>query len=66
MLMTACSTSSLGKALDREASSAALCEGLKVPLDDFAGELVTRQKNTPDEVIIKGTKVIRIVDSGCS
>jgi hypothetical protein len=48
-----------------KARDSALCEALEVPVDDLAGAIVTNQKETPDEVIIKGTTVIRGYDAGC-
>jgi len=61
MLITACSISATGT----EANDSALCEGLKAPVDEFVEVLIDKQKETPDEVIIKGTTVVKGYDSGC-
>jgi hypothetical protein len=66
MLTTACATSTIEKVTDREAIDAAACE-LSVPIDELANAIIDNQKNTPDEVIIKGTTVIKGFDGlGCS
>jgi hypothetical protein len=64
--MTACSTSNVDKVTDRVSTDSALCEGLKDPVDKFADAVLRNHKNTPDEVIIEGTKVIKGYDAGCS
>ncbi len=61
LLTTACSTLTV----DNEANDSALCEGLRVPVDDLAEALLSNKEKTPDEVIIRGTTVIRGYDSGC-
>ena len=66
LLMTACSISATDKAVNREASDGALCEGLNEPVDSFAASLLYYKKDTPDEVIIRGTRVVKGYDSECS
>ena len=61
MLLTACSTS----VIENEANDSALCEGLREPIDTFVDVIIREQKNTPDEVIIKGTRVVKGYDSVC-
>lgn len=69
MLLTACGTSKVEqikeRVIVRESADSALCSGLKDPVDDLAGALLKRQKETPDEIIIKGTTLIKGYDSVC-
>ena len=64
MLLTACSTSGI-EIKTREATDSAICEGLREPIDTFVDVVIKEQKNTPDEVIIKGTRVVKGYDSVC-
>jgi hypothetical protein len=61
MLLTACSISET----DKVVSDGALCDGLSEPIDTFADTLLKYQKETPAQVIITGTRVIKGYDSGC-
>lgn len=62
MPLTACSSLGIGS---QEAINAALCDGLREPVDTFADILLEHQRNTPAEVINGGTRVIRGYDAGC-
>jgi len=53
------------KATDREAADNALCGGLKDPVDDLADAIIINQKETPAQVIVTGTRVIKGYDSEC-
>lgn len=52
-------------AKELEARDSALCGGLKAPVDDLVDAIISNKEKTPDEVIIKGTVVIRGYDEGC-
>lgn len=52
-------------AIALEAQDSALCEALDGPIDDLANTIVREQKNTPSDVITRGTVVIRGFDEGC-
>lgn len=53
-------------AIALESQDSALCEALDGPVDDLANTIVREQKNTPSDVITRGTVVIRGFDEGCS
>lgn len=61
-----CSISETDRLINREATDSALCERLKVPINELADELILEQEKTPTGVILKGSKVIRGYDGGCS
>jgi len=65
MLLTACSISGTDKVVSDRAASGALCDGLSEPIDTFADTLLEYHKETPAQVIITGTRVIKGYDSGC-
>lgn len=46
-------------------TSAGICDGLHDAIDDHAESIVENQKETPAQVIITGTRVIRGYDEGC-
>lgn len=62
LLLTACSTS----AIDREVNDTALCRGLIAPTDTLAETILRNSSNTPDQVIIDGTTLIKTIDAGCN
>lgn len=62
MFLTACSTS----VLDREVNDTALCRGLIAPTDKFAETVIRNSTNTPEQVIIDGTALVKTIDAGCN
>jgi hypothetical protein len=46
-------------------TSAGVCRGLDLPIDQLAKALVEADKATPDAVVIAGGKVIIGYDKGC-
>lgn len=58
MLLSSCSSVKVE-------TSAGICEGLELPVDDLADALLDNQKETPDPVLITGTRVIKGYDAGC-
>ena len=59
LMLGACVSTSL------QATDNAICIELKVPIDSLATTLVAEQEKTPDEVIIKGSTVVRGFDKAC-
>jgi hypothetical protein len=46
-------------------SSSGVCDGLREPVDTFADTLLDYAKETPEPVILSGTRVIKGYDAGC-
>lgn len=62
-----CVTSEIERVIKSEAVDSSFCTPtVAEAFDDLANELVREQEKTPEGVILKGSKVIRIYDGGCS
>lgn len=64
--MTACTTSNVGNVAARKGTDSAICIGLEQPVDSFVAAMLRNKENTPDEVIIEGTRVVKGYDAACN
>ena len=55
-----------GCATVNQVSDSAVCQGLMIPMDDFAQALLDNIEETPMDVTSTGAKVISGFDAGCS
>lgn len=62
MFLASCSIS---ETVDLGSTSQAICNGFETPIEQLADSILDNQENTPEEIILRGTQVIRVYDGVC-
>lgn len=65
MLLTACSSSEIDKATDRDSVDSALCTELEEPINEAIDITIDYSDRTPAPVINSWTLVVKGFDAGC-